>query len=262
MLAQERQKRILDKLFSQRTIKISDIAEEFGVSNLTARRDLDALQEQDLVRRVYGGAILTTASENASAFLSPQKEHESKTEKEAIGKLAASLIEDGDTVYFGTGTTCLEIAKNVRQMSDLTIITSSLSIINELANSKNTIYVLGGILDTYEWKIIGSSTLEMLDRFCPDKAFISCDGITLEHGVTAYHQYGAVSGSLIVKNSAKSFLAAKSRKFGLNALNKVCPLSDLYAVITDDRLPQEQREEMEKAGVRMFYAEMFDKEPE
>ena len=254
MLAPERQKKILEILFRQRIIKISEIAEEFGVSNLTARRDLDTLQEQDLVRRVYGGAILTATPEISMAAFTSPIEHSSKTEKEAIGKLAASMIEEGDTIHLGTGTTVLEIAKNIRHMSNLTIVVSSLSIINELANSKNTIYVLGGVLDPYEQKITGHTTLEMLEKYCPDKAFFSCDGVSLKHGVTAYHSYGAESGKIIVKNSTKSFLVANSKKFGLNALNKVCLLSALHGVITDDLLSSDYREEMEKAGVKMYYA--------
>lgn len=254
MLAPERQKKILEMLFRQRIIKISDIAEEFGVSNLTARRDLDMLQEQDLVRRVYGGAILTATPETSMAAFASKNEHSSKTEKEAIGKLAASMIEEGDTIHLGTGTTTLEIAKNIRHMTNLTIIVSSLAIINELANSKNTIYVLGGVLDPYEQKITGHATMEMLEKYCPDKAFFSCDGVSLEHGVTAYHIYGAEIGKIIVKNSARTYLVASSKKFGLTAMNKVCPLSAFQGIITDDLLQPEYRDKLEKAGIPMYYA--------
>ena len=111
MLAQERQTIILDMLSRQRIIKTLEIAEAFGVSNLTARRDLDALREQGYVRRVHGGAILIPDSViNPVSEVIQGKKYAPKKSDEAIGKLAASMVEEGDVVFLGNGVVTFEIA--------------------------------------------------------------------------------------------------------------------------------------------------------
>ena len=148
MLAQERHALILDILREKKIIRISDIATQFGISNLTARRDLDALQAQQLIRRVHGGAVLLEQENGrgpGQAPVRPRGRNAQREEIRAIGKLAASLIRDGDVVFLGTGTTVLEVARHMRRLSNLTVMTNSLAVINELADSGNTIYVLGVI---------------------------------------------------------------------------------------------------------------------
>lgn len=257
MLAPERQKLIADMLNKNKVIKISEISYRFGVSNLTARRDLDVLAEQGIVRRVYGGAILITRQdpvpEDPEAV---RQEHCLVEEREAIGKLAAAQVEEGDSIFFGNGNMVLEVAKNLRQMSNLTIISSSLSVINEFANTNNTIYILGGVLDPYEPKIGGRTAYEMMKNFFVDKTFISCDGFSLKHGVTAYHQPGAEMGTLVVENAEMPILIANSPKFGRNALNRVCALSDLSMIITDSGMSEERRAELDSAGVKTLYADL------
>lgn len=177
-------------------------------------------------------------------------------EKRAIGKLAASLVQEGDILFMGSGNTVLEVARNLRHLSSLTVITSSLSVINELSTTGNTIYILGGRLDYSEQSIeIQDSRLE---SFCTDKAFISCDGVTLTHGVTASYPPNVRAGQLMVKNAKEAILVANSRKFGNNALSITCKLSELSTVVSDDGLSEEYQKALLQQGVSLMLASVDD----
>lgn len=260
MLAHERQAHIIDHLREHRVIKITDIVSRFGVSNLTARRDLDVLQEQKIVRRVYGGAILSadpaTLGRPDVLLPSGNQAQAKNIEKKAIGKLAATLVREGDILFLGSGNTVLEVARNLRNFSSLTIITCSLAVINELSTTSNTIYVLGGRLDNSEHSIDVSDA--RLQSFCADKAFISCDGVTLTHGVTASYPPNTVVGHSMVKNAKQAILVSNSRKFGNNALSVTCELSELNTIVTDEGLSQEFRDELAQQGVTLMMAPIKD----
>ncbi len=256
MLAQERQTIILDMLSKQRIIKTLDIAETFGISNLTARRDLDALREKGYVRRVHGGAILIPDSiQNPVSEMIPTKKYAPKKSEEAIGKLAASMVEEGDVVYLGNGVVAFEVAKNLVKIPNLTFITGSMSIANFLLSTNSKLFVLGGFVDPSEQNIYSRSAMDQMEKFYPTISFMGCEGVTAEHGITCHYQPGAELGYISVRNSAKSVFVVHSRKFGTDSMNKVCDLSELYAIVTDDGLSPEYREKMEKTGVRMYYAE-------
>ena len=256
MLAHERQAHIIDHLREHRVIKITDIVDRFGVSNLTARRDLEVLQEQKIVRRVYGGAILSADPSTLGRpdILLPtiDQEQAKNLDKKAIGKLAATLVRDGDILFLGSGNTVLEVARNLRSFSNLTIITCSLAVINELATTSNTIYVLGGRLDNSEHSIDVSDA--HLKSFCADKAFISCDGVTLTHGVSASYPPNTKTGHLMVKNAKQAILVSTSRKFGSNALSVTCELSDLNVIVSDEGLSPEYQDAIAQQGVTLMLA--------
>ena len=135
MLARERHEIIIETLKNTHIIKITDIVKRFDVSNETARRDLEALQNQKLVKRIYGGAVLT-APPSAEQYIS--RPMISQREKSAIGRACAAMINDGDTILIDTGTTMLEVARNLNHFN-ITVITNSLPIINELASSNATV---------------------------------------------------------------------------------------------------------------------------
>lgn len=254
MLAQERHALILDMLREKKIIRISDIATQFGISNLTARRDLDALQAQQLIRRVHGGAVLLEQENGrgpGQAPVRPRGRNAQREEIRAIGKLAASLIRDGDVVFLGTGTTVLEVARHMRRLSNLTVLTNSLAVINELADSGNTIYVLGGILDGNEYSMSGPFAVEMVRTFCADWAFIGCGGASIAHGITDYGEPGLSIYRVMVQNAARSVLVAGSRKFESDALSIVCPINAVSMVITDEGVPSQVRQELTQLGVEL-----------
>lgn len=251
MLAQERHAVILEMLRERSIIKISDIAKRFGVSNLTARRDLDALQDQNLIRRVYGGAVLLDAVGESVDVGATFRRRAAQAEVRAIGKAAAAMVQEGDILFLGTGTTVLEVARQIRHLSNLTVITGSLAVINELADTGNTLYVLGGKLDKEEHSFGGSNASQMLQTFCADKAFVGCGGVSMTHGVTDYSTRVADIDRLMVQQASRAIMVCASHKFGNTALSVVCPLSDLDMIITDDGISPRHCEALRRQGVEL-----------
>ena len=166
MLAQERYAAILRMIRETNIVKIGDIAKKLKVSNETARRDLETLQDQKLLKRVHGGAVLV----DPLIYTGPQsiplpKEEVSYDEKSAIGAEAAKSVRNGETIFLDIGSTTLQIAKNLRSKRDLTVLTTSLDIINELAGTQVTLIILGGKLINDDLHIAAPFTEEILARY-------------------------------------------------------------------------------------------------
>ena len=234
MVASERREKIMSILQQTNFIKITDIVTKFSVSNETARRDLDYLQEQKLIRRIYGGAIL--AKKRPISGHSPSYIN---AELRAIGRAAADMISPGETVFICNGSTMLELAKNLKNRSDITILTNSLQIINELADSSLSIFVLGGLLGHGELDMTGELTTNAINHFYCDKAFFSCGGVTTELGVMDYTASGMLVQSSVIKRSSQHILVAGSHKFGNSAFIVSCSLDDVDTVISDTQLSPE-----------------------
>ena len=258
MLAYERQAAILEQLREKRVVKIADLANRFGVAPLTVRRDLDVLQDQKIVRRIFGGAVLAVEPEelnpNTVLFADESPDNEAYRRKQAIAKAAASLVKEGETIMMGTGTTVYEVSKYLRRFSNLTIITGNLSIINELVDTGNTIYVIGGVLEPNEYYINSQGDYSMHRRFCADKCFISCDGVTAKFGVTADYPPNTRSGHVSMEQSNQTIVVCGSQKIGRNGKSITCPIDEIDILVTDDSVSEEYCEELCKAGVKVIVA--------
>lgn len=254
MLAKERQSVILEMLQEKNIIRITDIVRQFDVSNETARRDLEAMQDQKLVKRIYGGAILLTPRFDEPRY--PSRIALSYKEKAAIGKAAAALVHEGDTVYLDTGTTMLKVAENLKYMNNLVVVTNSLPIINELANSNVNVYVLGGRLNPDELCMCGKITVDASRKFFVDKAFLSAGGVTLTNGVTDYGEDDTSHRSIMLEQAEKVILAADNRKFGVNSFYFVCDLDKIDIVISDSRLSKEYIDKLRERKIDVILAEI------
>ncbi len=266
MLAQERQQAILNLLQENHSIKISDIVDQFEISTLTARRDLDVLEARKLIRRVYGGAILeelqsAVSLRDSSPDIPTEPERERNNRIKAIAKTAASMVREYDTLFMGNGTLILEIARRLKHFSHLTVITSNLLVINELAATNNKIVVLGGLLGPGEPSIHGTFAIEMLRSYCADKSIISCMGVCAEFGVTSDFTPTVEVGRMMVEQSAHPMLVCTSSKCGYHTSDVVCPVSRLEAVITDDGIAPEQQKKLELAGTKVIVASTREKLP-
>jgi DeoR/GlpR family transcriptional regulator of sugar metabolism len=237
MLSEERRNKILEIINHDKIIKIDDITNRFNVSIATARRDLDILQEQLYIKRIYGGATLLTPSGTEPLFFT--REMENRAEKIAIGKAAAEMVVEGDTIYLDIGTTTLEVAHNLVKINNITVITSSLTIMNELANSNVTVYSLGGKIRPHELSMSGTIALNSLELFFVQKAFIGAAGVTFNEGISDFNYEEAQVRLMAIKRAKQSILVADSTKFGNNAFARTCPLEYFHTIITDTNLPQD-----------------------
>jgi DeoR/GlpR family transcriptional regulator of sugar metabolism len=227
----ERQQQLTRLLDRDGRLTVTGICEQFGISEATARRDLDALAEQGLIQRVHGGAIRTQRAAPEEPIL--QRAHESESEKENIGRAAAALVDDGETIFLGSGTTVLQVALNLLERR-ITVITNSLPVINAMANRPNiTLIALGGTLRESELSFIGHLTEKSLDELNADKVIIGARAINLEQGLTNDYLPETLTDRAIIKIGRTVIVVADHTKCGVVSTAALAPLDAMHTLVTD-----------------------------
>lgn len=249
----ERRGQIADMINRQRTVNNAELMERFDISIETVRRDLEYLEQQGVLRRVYGGAV-------ANVSLSTEPEYSSRSQtnfqqKNAIAKAAAQLIRPGDAVYIGVGTTVQAMAQFMKNIGPITVFTNALRTAVELSDIPGcTVILPGGQLRAKELTLSGFPSEENLMHFNVDKAFIGIGGIT-EEGITDFHTGEAQVHRQMLRNARQTIALADASKLGVRAMNNVCTLESIDIVITDGDCRKQQVKALEKAGVKVIVAE-------
>jgi DeoR/GlpR family transcriptional regulator of sugar metabolism len=229
----ERLDGLLQFLEKTKHVTVDLVRQEFNVSAATARRDLDLLSKQGVIQRVHGGAIVLHKSPPESPVF--QRMAIQADCKRRIGIAAASLVNPGETLFLGSGTTTLEVAKNIKNISDLTVITNSLLIINELMGEKNlTLVDLGGIIRYSEYSMIGNLTEAALSGLFADKVIIGIRGVDLKQGLTNHYLPESVTDRQILQMGKKIFIVADHTKCGIISTSRVAPISIVDTLVTDN----------------------------
>jgi len=253
-LKQERRGQIADMIARQKTVSNGQLMEQFGISIETVRRDLEYLEQQGVLRRVYGGAV-------ANHTLGGEPEYASRSkyryeEKDAIAAEAAKLIEPGDSIYLGVGTTVQAIARHIQNIGELTVFTNALRTAVELSDIPGcTVILPGGQLRTKELTLSGFPAEENFSHFNVDKAFVGIGGIT-EAGVTDFHIGEAQLHKKLIQNARQAIVVTDSGKLGLRATNNVCSIEDIDVVITDSHAPKGFVKALEEAGTKVILAKL------
>ena len=249
----ERQKLILAAIIRNQRISLTEVCEQFAVSEATARRDLESLAADGRVQRVHGGAIALTQAPPESPIL--QRQEEQSNEKYRLGQAAAALVNEGETIYLGSGTTILEVARALRGRSKLTVITNSLPVINTLAGAGNiTLICLGGMLRDSELSFIGHITEQALAEVRADKVFIGTRAISLEHGLTHEYLPETMTDRLILRSGKEIIVVADHTKFGRAATVLLSPLDSIHTIVTDRETPGEFIQAVQGRGIRVILA--------
>jgi len=176
-------------------------------------------------------------------------------EKAAIGRFAASLIEPGDTVLLDMGTTTLEVAKALKDRSDVTVLTNSLSILNELADSSLDVYSLSGRMRKTVHSFDGNLVVNTLQYFHVNKAFFGCAGYSLEYGLTEPIYETAQNRGFFIQHCDEAILVVNSDKFGKNSTVIVENNQKVKTIVTDTGLSEEWRRKLQEKGIRVLLAE-------
>jgi DeoR/GlpR family transcriptional regulator of sugar metabolism len=231
----DRQIQILELIIRKQRVSVADIVEQFSVSEATARRDLEALDAEGKIRRVHGGAIVLPQSSSESPML--QRQTEQSDEKLRIGQAAAALVKDGETIFLGSGTTVIEVARALRPRRKLTIITNSLPVVNVFSGDENcTVICLGGILRQTELSFIGHITEHSLTEVRADKVFIGSRAISIEHGLTHEYLHETMTDRAILRAGREVIVVADHTKFGVSATVLLAPLEQIQTIVTDKPL--------------------------
>jgi DeoR/GlpR family transcriptional regulator of sugar metabolism len=249
----ERQQQLLALLTDRQRITVPEICEHFSVSEATARRDLEQLAEQGLLQRVHGGAIAVRRAAPELPIL--VRSQEQAEEKRRIGKAAAALIGDGETVFLGSGTTVLEVARNLTERRNLTVITNSLPVINTLAGLPEIhVVVLGGMLRESELSFIGHITEQALEEVRADKVMIGIRGLDLEHGLTNDFLPETLTDRAILRCGREIIIAADHSKFGCTSTAFLAPISIVHKIVTDEGTPVEMITALQERGILVIAA--------
>ena len=248
----DRRNQIIDMINRQRTVKNSELMERFGISIETVRRDLEYLENQGYLRRVYGGAVVNLSLSSEPEYASRSQAR--SEEKLAIAAEAARLVQDHDSIYMGVGTTVQAMARFLRNVQELTVFTNALRTAVELSELPGCAVILsGGRVRPKELAVSGFPAEENLSRFNVDKAFIGIGGIT-EAGVTDFHMDEASIHRQLIANARQAIVLADSEKLGTRAVVNVCALEQVDMIITDSGAPKHLVKELEQAGVRVVIA--------
>lgn len=236
--ARIRRDRMLALLREQEFMRVTELADRFDVSEVTVRTDLDALEQRGQLRRVRGGAVPRAAAPAEQRF--EEAKVAAAAQKRAIGRLAATLIEDGDTIVLDVGTTTTAVAHAIadrRQVSDITAFTSSLTIAMALerADPRVSVVVTGGTLRPKQHSLVEPLAGLVLSNINAGKAFIGCNGIDVDRGVTNINLPETEIKRMILRASQERIICADSSKLGKVALAHVCNIEEVDLLITDDQ---------------------------
>jgi DeoR/GlpR family transcriptional regulator of sugar metabolism len=245
----ERKRSILDILTENPDVSVADLSEDLGVSVVTIRADLDALEQDGLIVRTRGGA-LPVFHPKIIAGLNRNKE-----EKSAIAKVAADIIKDGDSVIIGTGTTNSLIGKYLLGRKDIHIVTNNTLLLTYArVNPQIRITLIGGEFRPSEEGVVGPMALKELEQFHVSKAFVGTDGISLKQGFTANMVEGAEFVRKIADQADEVYAVADSEKFGKPGFAKIMPFDGVDTLICDSGISKEFENELKKAGVKVVKA--------
>ncbi len=254
MLAHVRHQLILDQLKRGQSFTNAEIAESIGVSVMTIRRDLAQLEQQGLLRRVYGGAQNITELDIGYAQRS-RREHQAKA---MIGALAVECIQDNETVYLDGGTTVIEIARALRRrgVRNVHLFTHAINIAGELIGVPDIeVYQMPGQMYRESYSAVGPLTLETIRRFRFDRLFLAAQGFDPE-GLTNPNLLEIEVKQELIARSTWVCLVADGTKWGKSAFARVAPLSALNAVITDSRIPATGLAVLKQAKLKVLVADL------
>jgi len=237
------------------SVQVATLADRFGVSVQTVRKDLRYLAERGVMARAYGGAI------DSSVVGGPVAEpaYEAKRtvhldEKRRIGRRAATLVKAGDIIAIDSGTTAIQLAEALPNI-EVTVVTNDFGVLTALTPKSNIhIVMLGGELRRKNMAFYGGLTVDALDALHVDVVFLGVDGFDLERGITTHHEPEAMLNRKMVEAARKVVAITDSSKFGRICLHRIIPVSGLDALITDNGAPDELREAVRQLGVDLQLA--------
>ncbi len=252
MLSVERKLKIAEMVGKNGGIRTSELSDIFSVSEMTVLRDLATLEKQGVLTRVYGGAV----SSQSYSVETPNivREKIRTTEKNKIASLASKLIDEGDNIFLDGSTTTHALAKRLYNFKKIKVVTIGLDILNELRDIDGVEVISpGGVLDKVTMNFLGRSTEEFLENLNSDKAFISTTAISIKAGLTEPNPQQTFIKKIMLENAQQKILLADNSKYDVIALNRICDLSDLDVIITDNKPDDKYFHFFKQNNIKVLY---------
>ena len=238
MNAYERKIEIMKLLNQSETVNINSLAELFQVTKVTIRSDLDSIETRGLLVRTHGGAVLPENRHMVRRIASTL--HEKSVEKEAIARIAVTLIEPGSTVLIDSGSTTAILARYLKELK-LTVITNSVPVLQELAGAEGIeLLVSGGALRKPDMALIGEIARSFYEQIHADMVFLGATGFSIQKGVSCANLIEAETKKHMIKSGLRVCLLADSSKLGRIALAQICDWEDIDILVTDAMSPKDR----------------------
>jgi DeoR/GlpR family transcriptional regulator of sugar metabolism len=244
----ERQSLIRRLLEENGKVTVPDLRARLGVSEATIRRDLEELDSLGWIRRAHGGAVRLERANREPPML--QRVPEQWEEKRAIGAASARMVRDGDTIFLGSGTTVLEVARALPAELRLAVITNSLPIVHELLRRpKVELIIIGGMLRLSELSMVGHIAEQAVREFRADRVFMGMRAIDVRHGLTSDFLPEAITDRTIMTIAPEVVVVADHTKFGRVSSVVVAPVSAADVIVTDSKIQPEILAELQELNL-------------
>jgi DeoR/GlpR family transcriptional regulator of sugar metabolism len=249
----ERHRLILEAVNDRGIIGVNELSRRFRVTPMTIRRDLMMLEEQGLLRRSHGGAISRRQIQTEPYF--DQKGKRNRAQKLAIARAAVSLITPGETILVNSGSTTLELLRQLPKM-ELRVVTSNAGALTAIGASEIECIVIGGVYRPRSNSLVGGLAVQSLQQVFGSKSFIGVDGLDLKAGLTTpNHQEAEVARTMIGRTRGEVVVLADSSKIGAVAPFVTAQLEAANVIVTDTGITEEYKSALEELGLIVIVAE-------
>jgi DeoR family transcriptional regulator of aga operon len=232
-------------------VTVAELSRRFKVSPVTIRSDLAYLENKGLIHRTYGGALTRDLVAFDRSLSEKQSLH--AEEKKRIGAAAAELVLDGDSIILDSGTTTMEVAKNLKGKKNLTVMTNAVNIASELAGIPGiTVMLTGGTLRERSFSLVGPQAEASLREYCFDKLFLGVDGFDLSFGLSTPNVLEARLNRAMIEAAKQTIVVADSSKFGRRSLSLIAKVDRIHKLVTDSNVPSEYVRALEDLGIEVI----------
>jgi DeoR family transcriptional regulator, fructose operon transcriptional repressor len=251
-LPAERHRRIEGILRERRVVRVSTLSEQIGVSEVTIRRDLEALERRGILERTHGGAVLTQRMRAEPAYVEAISSNPEA--KRRIAQAAADLVDAGDTLYLNGGTTTLQVFRHLRAPG-LKVITNHVGIALESAEHDLDLLLVGGHYRAPSNSVVGPFATEALRRTHATRAYVGVEGVSVTSGLTSPVAAEAEIARVMIEQArGRVVIVADHSKIGTVADFVIAPLEAADTLVVDDAVDEEYRDRLVEAGVDVIVA--------
>lgn len=248
-----RRSAILQILKQNSQISVIELSQKFGVSEVTIRKDLNLLKSRNLLVRTRGGAILHETRRDDDDTNIRFKKLAHYREKKAIGRAAANLIKEGDTIIIDSGTTTFQVARNLHKFKDLTILTNALNVAQEvLAYKRFNVILLGGNIRSASESVVGALAESNLKMFYCDKLFLGVDSFSIDNGLSTPNVEEANINQIMISRSKEVIAVFDSSKVNKRALAFISDLDKINTVVTDESLDKSTKNQLKGMDIEVI----------
>lgn len=244
-----RRNQILDIMKENPRVRVDDLAAKFKVSLITIRRDLQYLEDRKLLVRFYGGASYANQKE--------VEENEVKLYRKLIAKYAATLVEDGDSLFINTSSNALQMLTYVNRQN-ITVITNNGRAIDLDYQEGISIILTGGELRHPKETMVGDFAIRNLQTVFPKKAFIGCSAISPFSGMTTENAAEVKINEIMIQNAKNVYILADHTKIGKDSSFTSSPIHGIGHLITDEKAPEDVLNELRAVGVKIHQVHKGD----